>query len=163
QDGPASPGLKGVVVADTALGDVRGTEGFYHYRQYAAPDLAAKRSFEDVWHLLVDGALPTREEAPRFLDETAPRRMLPDAMAQPLPAIARSGDTPLAGLRTAVSHLAAVEAMPPTYDAEPHTIRANTLRLSAAVPVIIAALHRFSKGDEAVAPRSDLPFAANYL
>ena len=34
-------GLKGVVVADTALGDVRGLEGFYHYRQYAAPDLAA--------------------------------------------------------------------------------------------------------------------------
>mgnify|MGYP002720282407 CR=1 FL=1 len=28
-------GLKGVVVADTAVGDVRGTEGFYHYRQYS--------------------------------------------------------------------------------------------------------------------------------
>ena len=35
--GLAPAGLKGVVVAETALGDVRGTEGFYHYRQYAAP------------------------------------------------------------------------------------------------------------------------------
>ena len=35
-------GLKGVVVADTEVGDVRGTEGFYHYRQYSAIDLAER-------------------------------------------------------------------------------------------------------------------------
>ncbi|MEO6570299.1 MAG: CBS domain-containing protein, partial [Ilumatobacteraceae bacterium] len=29
-------GLKGVVVADTEVGDVRGGEGFYHYRRYSA-------------------------------------------------------------------------------------------------------------------------------
>jgi citrate synthase len=28
-------GLAGVVVTDTRVGDVRGTEGFYHYRQYS--------------------------------------------------------------------------------------------------------------------------------
>ena len=32
----APAGLKGVVVADTAVGDVRGTEGFYHYRDHSA-------------------------------------------------------------------------------------------------------------------------------
>ena len=32
----APPGLEGVIVADTSVGDVRGTEGFYHYRQYSA-------------------------------------------------------------------------------------------------------------------------------
>jgi citrate synthase len=26
-------GLKGVVVTETEIGDVRGSEGFYHYRQ----------------------------------------------------------------------------------------------------------------------------------
>ncbi|WP_416978260.1 hypothetical protein [Streptomyces sp. T028] len=29
----APSGLAGVVVADTEVGDVRGREGFYHYRQ----------------------------------------------------------------------------------------------------------------------------------
>ncbi|HXA34289.1 MAG TPA: CBS domain-containing protein, partial [Acidimicrobiales bacterium] len=29
-------GLEGVVVAETAVGDVRGLEGFFHYRQYSA-------------------------------------------------------------------------------------------------------------------------------
>jgi len=33
-------GLEGVVVADTRVGDVRGEEGFYHYRQYSAVELA---------------------------------------------------------------------------------------------------------------------------
>ena len=43
------PGLKGVAVTETSIGDVRGLEGFYHYRQYSAVDLAGRRSLEDVW------------------------------------------------------------------------------------------------------------------
>ena len=35
----APAGLKGVVVADTAVGDVRGAEGFYHYRDHSAGEL----------------------------------------------------------------------------------------------------------------------------
>ncbi len=52
-------GLKGVVVTETEIGDVRGLEGFYHYRQYSAIDLGEQRPLEDVWHLLFDGELPT--------------------------------------------------------------------------------------------------------
>ena len=51
-------GLEGVVVAETTIGDVRGQEGFFHYRQYSAVDLARTRSLEDVWHLLFRGELP---------------------------------------------------------------------------------------------------------
>ncbi|MFM2078063.1 MAG: hypothetical protein RJA49_1953, partial [Actinomycetota bacterium] len=58
--GPADVprGLKGVVVADTEVGDVRGNEGFYHYRQYSAVELAERRPIEDVWMLMIDGRLP---------------------------------------------------------------------------------------------------------
>ena len=61
-DAATPRGLKGVIVADTELGDVRGLEGFYHYRQYNAVELAAKLSLEDVWHLLFDGHLPSTAE-----------------------------------------------------------------------------------------------------
>jgi citrate synthase len=37
------------------------------------------------------------------------------------------------------------------------------MRLCAATPVLIAALHRLSVGREPLAPRQDLPYAANYL
>ena len=56
--GDVPAGLEGVVVAETTIGDVRGQEGFFHYRQYSAVELAEKRSLEDVWHLLFRGELP---------------------------------------------------------------------------------------------------------
>ncbi|MEV4200945.1 citrate/2-methylcitrate synthase, partial [Micromonospora globbae] len=63
-------GLAGVVVTDTAIGHVRGQEGFYHYRQYSAIDLAEHRTLEDVWALLIDGALPAEPKA--LHEEIAP-------------------------------------------------------------------------------------------
>jgi citrate synthase len=159
----APRGLKGVVAADTALGDIRGREGFYHYRQYSAPDLARSRSFEDVWHLLFDGHLPTAAEQTTFQRDTAAQRALPRTLVDLLPVIAAGHAVPLAALRTALSQLGALEDMPPTYDADAATIRANALRLSAVVPVLVAALYRCGLGKEPVAPHPALPAAANYL
>ncbi|HEY8548203.1 MAG TPA: citrate/2-methylcitrate synthase [Acidimicrobiales bacterium] len=160
----APPGLKGVVVAETALGDVRGTEGFYHYRQYAAPDLARTRTFEDVWQLLLDGELPaTADERAAFAAEVAPLRALPPAVLDALPGIARGGSTPVAGLRTALSLLAGVEGFAPSLDVDRARLRADALRLIAATPTVIAALHRLRQGAEPVPPRPDLGHAADYL
>ena len=84
------PGLKGLAVTDTEIGDVRGLEGFYHYRQYSAIDLARGRSLEEVWQLLLDGSLPgdatTRH---RFAAEVRPARPLPPELLETLPAIGR--------------------------------------------------------------------------
>jgi citrate synthase len=159
----APPGLKGVVVAETALGDVRGTEGFFHYRQYSAPDLAASRSYEDVWHLVFDGELPRNAaERDAFAAEIAPLRHLPAALVDVLRAIAPS-TTPMEGLRTALSHLASLEALPPSLNLEHGRLRGNGMRLSAAAPTIVAALHRLRSGHEPIAPDDRLGHAANYL
>ncbi|MST35188.1 citrate synthase/methylcitrate synthase, partial [Acidimicrobiaceae bacterium USS-CC1] len=72
------PGLKGVAVTATGIGDVRGSEGFYHYRQYAATELARHRSLEDVWQLVLDGHLPAdADERGAFAREVGPLRALP--------------------------------------------------------------------------------------
>ena len=84
----APRGLKGLIVAETSVGDVRGEEGFYHYRQYAAPDLAATRTFEDVWWLLFEGELPTAEQRAAFQAEVGLARRLPAELLDLLPAIA---------------------------------------------------------------------------
>jgi citrate synthase len=162
-DAAAPRGLKGVIVADTELGDVRGLEGFYHYRQYSAPELAAKRTFEDVWYLLFEGELPTLAARAAYQRRIALARHLPPELLTLLPALAAGHPHPLAALRTALSQLAAIEGMPPTYDADPETIRANAIRLGAATPVLIAGLHRASLGLAPITPRDDLGHAANYL
>src|SRR5918996_998292 len=87
-DRPAAevpPGLEGVAVAETVVGDVRGREGFFHYRQYSAPELAAKRSFEDAWHLLFEGALPDEPARRAFLEEIRPLRPILEDLVPLLP------------------------------------------------------------------------------
>ncbi|MEV7250125.1 citrate synthase [Streptomyces cyaneofuscatus] len=163
---PAVPrGLAGVVVTDTALGDVRGREGFYHYRQYSAIGLAQTRSFEDVWHLMFHGELPDRAAAANFAARTASLRALPADVSEALPAIARAGAVsgPLAGLRTALSLLGASRGYRPVYDLDADRRRADALAACAAVPTILTALQRLGEGLAPVEPREDLPYAANYL
>ncbi|MFF8321446.1 citrate synthase/methylcitrate synthase [Streptomyces bobili] len=158
-------GLAGVVVADTEVGDVRGREGFYHYRQYSAVDLAHSRPFEDVWHLLVHGDLPDAPRAAAFAAETAALRRLPDQVAAALPAIAAAGAhaDPLAGLRTALSLLGTAKGFRPVYDIDADRRREDTLAAAAAVPTLLTALYRLGKGLGPVEPREDLSYAANYL
>ncbi|MFF3998098.1 citrate synthase [Streptomyces cyaneofuscatus] len=163
---PAVPrGLAGVVVTDTALGDVRGREGFYHYRQFSAIELAQTRGFEDVWYLMFHGELPDRAQAADFTARTASLRALPAEVTEALPAIARAGAVsgPLAGLRTALSLLGASRGYRPVYDLDAESRRADALAACAAVPTILTALHRLGEGLEPVEPREDLPYAANYL
>lgn len=158
-------GLAGVVVTDTALGDVRGREGFYHYRQYSAIELAQTRSFEDVWYLMFEGTLPDAAAGAEFAARTAALRRLPAEVREALPAIARAGAVsgPLAGLRTALSLLGASAGFRPVYDIGAGRRRSDALAACAAVPTVLTALHRLGQGLEPVEPRDDLPYAANYL
>ncbi len=159
-------GLEGVVVADTTVGDVRGLEGFYHYRQYSAVDLAKQRPLEDVWYLLFDGRLPrTVAEREAFGEEIRKRRAIPGAVADVLPAIARAGDTfvPLDALRTALSQYGAAMGFRPSHDIEAPELRDNAVSMCAVVPTLICALWRLRQGLEPVAPHESLPYAQNYL
>jgi citrate synthase len=156
-------GLKGVIAAETQVGDVRGQEGFYHYRQYSAVELAEQRSFEDVWFLLFEGHLPSAEERAGFLAELAPLRQVPDAVQALLPAISRSGGSPMDQLRSAVSLVGHTEGFRPTFDLSAVERRANALRIGAVVPTLIMALHRLRSGDEPIEPHPELGYGGNYL
>jgi citrate synthase len=159
----APPGLKGVVVADTAIGDVRGAEGFFHYRQYSAVELAATRTFEDVWHLLLFGRLPDAVERESFLFATAPRRTLPRAVLAALPAIAASGASPLSQLATALALTGGVLGLRPMLDIDEAERLDDALALVAVVPTIVAALHRLGLGLVPIEPDPALSHAADYL
>ncbi|ARP72718.1 citrate synthase/methylcitrate synthase [Streptomyces pluripotens] len=161
----APRGLAGVVVADTEIGDVRGREGFYHYRQYSAVELARTRGFEDVWHLLVHGALPDARRSAAFAAETAALRRIPDEVRRALPAIAAASrlSGPLAGLRTALSLLGAAQGLRPVYDIDADRRRADTVGICAVAPTLLAALYRLGQGLDPVEPREELSHAANFL
>jgi citrate synthase len=163
-DPPEIPrGLRGVVVTDTEVGDVRGEEGFYHYRQYSAIDLAERRSFEDVARLLVDGALPaSHAERDAFAAELAAAAAIPPAVQRALEPIATTTE-PYAGLLSAVPLIAAHDGMGKLVDIDAATRRRDAIRLIAVVPALLTALHRLRAGLRPVEPRPELGYAANYL
>ncbi|MGA8362155.1 MAG: CBS domain-containing protein, partial [Candidatus Dormiibacterota bacterium] len=79
--GLAPRGLEGVAVAETAVGDVRGEEGFFHYRGYNATELARRCSFEQVWHLLSEGELPDDAQLKAFTKLAVEARSVPEKVA----------------------------------------------------------------------------------
>jgi citrate synthase len=155
-------GLEGVVVAETTVGDVRGQEGFFHYRQYSAVDLAEQRSLEDVWYLMFYGELPGTAASADFAATVRSRRSLPPGLAALLPALAQQG-APLSVLRSAVSVLGAELGWRPTHDLAADELLEQAIGLCAVVPTILATAYRLGQGQAPVPPRADLDFAANYL
>jgi citrate synthase len=158
-------GLEGVEVAETALGDVRGRQGFYHYRQYDAIELARKRTLEDVWFLLYDGRLPDKAERNAFADEIRGLRAIPDSLIPALENIVRSAPDAslLSCLQAAYSLLVTTENLQPILDTSAEELRAQALRTCAVLPTLISALHRIRSGESPVAPHATLPYASNYL
>jgi citrate synthase len=159
----APPGLEGVIVAETQVGDVRGLEGFYHYRQYSAVELADKRSLEDIWFLLFDGHLPTPAESRAFAAEVRALRPVPDAVRRLLPDIAAARGSLMDQLRTAVSLLGHSQGFRAWLDVDAAELRADALSVCAAVPTLIMALHRLGQGRDPVDPDPDLGYGENYL
>ncbi len=158
-------GLEGVVVAETDIGDVRGLEGFYHYRQYSAIELAEKRTLEDVWYLLFEGELPTLAQRDAFIREVRPLREIPAGVGAILPEVAALGRDapPLEMLRSTLSLMATSLGFAPTLDLTREQLRAQALQTCAVVPTLLMALYRLSHGEEPVDPHPELSYAANYL
>jgi citrate synthase len=157
-------GLTNVVAAETALGDVRGHEGFYHYRQYSAVELATSRSFEEVWYLLLFGELPTDAELDAFRRRVAGARSIPEEVNAMMPAIAHvSGTDALAGLRIALGAVAAADGIRPLFDTPPDARVDTAIRVAAVTPPILAALNRLSRNERPLPSRPDLGHVANYL
>jgi citrate synthase len=158
------PGLNGVAVTSTEIGDVRGEEGFFHYRQYDAVALAEQRSFEDVWHLVARGSLPDGPTAAAFRSEIASRADLPAGLAPIVATVAAAHPSPLDGLRTVLSLSAPVLSLRPLIDSTPEQWTDGALSLCALVPGVAAALSRATRGLPPVeAVPEGLGVAASYL
>jgi citrate synthase len=141
------PGLNGVAVADTTIGDVLGDEGFYHYRGLDATALARTHTFEEVWFLLHEGRLPSPAEGEEFTRLIASLRFVPDALVPIVDAAAIAGGEPLAQLRTVLSLGATVLGLRPLIDLDHDARRAQSLQLAAIVPSVLAALDSLRNAD----------------
>jgi citrate synthase len=156
-------GLSGVIVAETAVGDVRGDEGFFHYRQYDACDIARACSFEEAWHLVSVGHLPDPDELASFRESVAASRIVPLTLRPLIAAVASAGGPPLAKLRAVLSVVADALGIGPLLDLEPPARHTQARRLAALVPSILAELHRAATGEPSIMADPGLGHVAAYL
>ncbi|MEZ5381374.1 MAG: citrate/2-methylcitrate synthase [Microthrixaceae bacterium] len=157
------PGLNGVVAAETAIGAVRGDEGFFHYGAHDATQLARSRSFEEVWFLVGEGRLPSAPELAGFRRRVAELRRVPPELMPLVELVAAAPGAPLAKLRTVLSASSEVLGLRPVIDLDHAARREQSLRLAAMVPSVLAALHRLGLGRLPVTPDETLGHAAAYL
>src|SRR5438067_4835962 len=98
-----SPGLEGVVAAQTAVSEVDGANGRLIYRGgYLIEDLAPMANFEETAYLLWHGELPSRSELDALRHEMVSARRLKDAARATLAAMDPETD-PMDTLRTVLS------------------------------------------------------------
>ena len=152
-------GLKGVYFERSGVSHIDGAKGELSYRGYSIHDLATKSTFEEVCYLLIQGELPTEAELTEFDSALKSARHLPEAVFEII-AACKDGH-PMDVLRTAVSALAALE--PDSQQTGEEAFIRNGVRLTAQVPMIIAAHEAIRNGRTPVAADPDLSHAANWL
>ena len=152
-------GLKGVYFERSGVSDIDGAAGMLQYRGYSIHDLATHATFEEVCHLLMNGALPTASELAAFDGALRAARAVPDAVLDTI-RTCKDGH-PMDVLRTAVSALAALE--PDSLETGEEAFLRNGMRLTAQVPTLVAAHEAIRNGRDPVAPDDSLSHAANWL
>ncbi|HSK71118.1 MAG TPA: citrate synthase [Pyrinomonadaceae bacterium] len=156
----AAAGLRGVVAAQSKIGDVNGEKGILIYQGYDIHDLAEHSSFEEIVFLLWNARLPKKDELEDLKSQFQENYEVPAEIIEMLRQIPKDAN-PMDVLRTAVSAL-------DFYDKEGHgTDRENAMRaaikLTAQMPTIVAAWDRIRNGKDVIAPDKSLSIAKNFL
>ncbi len=143
-----SPGLEGVVAAETALGYVDGEAGRLTYRGYRIGDLVEHGTYPAVANLLWTGEWTPSHHLPTSPVPTAVMTTL-----RALPATAK----PMDALRTAVSAWGSTQALdwPPTAE--------QARALTAFAPSALAAFARLRQGLEPIEPDPGLDLVPGFL
>lgn len=156
----ATAGLRGVVAAQSAIGDVNGEEGILIYQGYNIHDLAEHSTFEEVIFLLWNGRLPKAGELEDLTQKLRENYEAPAEVIQLMKSFPKDAD-PMDVLRTAVSSL-------DFYDKEGHgTDRENAMqaaiKLTGQIGYIAAAWDRIRNGKDVIAADKNLTIAENFL
>ncbi|MFV9503946.1 MAG: citrate/2-methylcitrate synthase [Oscillochloridaceae bacterium umkhey_bin13] len=156
----AAKGLEGIVAAQTAISYIDGINGRLFYRGLDIDDLTVHSTFEETTALLWYGQLPTQRQLDSFRRKMIENRLVPNEVIALLLLLPKRTNV-MGVLRTAVSALAPFD--PETGD---NSLEANvnkSIRLTAALPTIVAAWDRIRNGLWPVTPSTYLSHAANFL
>ena len=157
----ASAGLRGVVAAQSSIGDVNGEQGILIYQGYDIHDLAANSSFEEVVFLLWNGHLPKQDELDELNKQLRANFAIPAEIIEMMKTFPKDAE-PMDVLRTTISALAFYDKKG-AHKTDRESAVAASVRLTGQFPTVVAAWERIRQGKDVVAPSSDHNIATNFL
>lgn len=159
--GAVSEGLRGVVAAQSSIGDVDGINGILIYQGYDIHDLAQNSNFEETLFLLWNGRLPKKDELDALCAEIQANYAVPAEIIAMMKTFPKDAD-PMDVVRTAVSALAFYDKQNAHKTDRDSAVRAS-VKLTAQFPVVVAAWERIRNGKDVLTPKADLNIATNFL
>ena len=156
----ATAGLRGVVAAQSAIGDVNGEQGILIYQGYDIHDLAEHSTFEEVVFLLWNGRLPSQSELDDLTQQIRANYKVPGEVIAAMKYMPKDAD-PMDVLRTCVSALDFYDKDGHGTDAE--SAHRSAVKITGQIGTIVAAWDRIRSGKDPIAPDSSLSIAENFL
>ena len=156
----AAAGLRGVVAAQSAIGDVNGEQGILIYQGYDIHDLAEHSTFEEVVYLLWNGRLPKQDELDAHVERLRRNYEVPAQVIDLMKRYPKESD-PMDVLRTAVSSLDLYDPKGQGTDRE--SAVGAAVRITGQIGTIAAAWDRIRNGKDVIAPDKSLSIAENFL
>ncbi len=153
-------GLAGLVIAESRLSLVDGTNGRLTIMGYSIADLAQHAEFEEVLYLLWYGKLPTAAQLKELKGKLSEARKLSPAVSKVLEDLPRTGD-PIDAMRAGVTAMAMEDAT--RHDLSHEGVLEKSIRLAGAMPSMLANYSRLRDGKQPVEPDANLNDAANFL
>lgn len=161
QSSAASAGLRGVVAAQSSIGDVNGEQGVLIYQGYNIHDLAENSTFEEVVFLLWNGRLPNQSELDELKSKLAAAYEVPSEVLEMMKTFPKDAE-PMDVLRTAVSALAFYDKTG-AHKTDRENAVSTAVKLTAQMPTLVAAWERIRTGKDIIAPQKDSSIADNFL
>ncbi|PIC67692.1 citrate synthase [Sporosarcina sp. P21c] len=155
----ATKGLEGIVAAQTQISSI--IDDTLTYVGYGIDDLAENASFEEVVYLLWHKRLPNEKELAELKQQLEDNAEVPQGVLDHFKTYPIDKVHPMAALRTAVSLLGLYDEK--AEDMSPEENYNKAVKLQAKVATVVTAFARIRKGQEPVAPKKGLSYAANFL
>lgn len=155
----ATKGLEGIIAAQTQISSI--IDDTLTYVGYGIDELAENASFEEVVYLLWHKRLPKEDELAELKQQLEEHAEIPQGVIDHFKTYPIDKVHPMAALRTAISLLGLYDDK--AEDMSPEENYQKAIKLQAKVSTVVTAFARIRKGQEPVAPKKGLSYAANFL
>ncbi|UPW81288.1 citrate synthase [Lysinibacillus sp. Ag94] len=154
-----SPGLDGIIAAETKLSFLDTVESQIVIRGYDLIELSQRYSYLDIVYLLLHGEIPTTEQRADLQVKLKSNYQVPQDIFQ-IFKLLPDGTHAMDGLRTGISVLAGYDQQINDRSTEMNLSRAY--RLLGGMPNIVANSYRALNDQDVVEPDNQLSYSANF-